>query len=136
MNSSVMVTAGANQDFRQMISCPIFAASINPYHSPSEIQPILVAFPPWTSQPSYGERGNCGCTTWTLSSHRQSGGHITISCLPLDNSRASDFGLMKIDCTGRVISFSEKPMGDDLKAMGGDTSVLSLSSEEKQCFSM
>ena len=32
-------------------------------------------------------------------------------------SRASDFGLMKIDGTGRVISFSEKPRGADLKAM-------------------
>ena len=32
-------------------------------------------------------------------------------------SRASDFGLMKIDDTGRVVSFSEKPKGDDLKAM-------------------
>lgn len=31
--------------------------------------------------------------------------------------RASDFGLMKIDDTGRVLSFSEKPKGDDLKAM-------------------
>ncbi|XP_078156698.1 uncharacterized protein LOC144552588 isoform X2 [Carex rostrata] len=133
MNSSVMVTAGANQDFRQMISCPIFAASINPYHSPSEIQPILVAFPPWTSQPSYGERGNCGCTTWTLS-------RVTDKVVDILQSHVclwtTDFGLMKIDCTGRVISFSEKPMGDDLKAMGGDTSVLSLSSEEKQCFSM
>ncbi|KAF3341744.1 glucose-1-phosphate adenylyltransferase large subunit [Carex littledalei] len=33
-------------------------------------------------------------------------------------SRASDFGLMKIDNKGRVISFSKKPKGDDLKAMG------------------
>jgi len=32
-------------------------------------------------------------------------------------SRASDFGLMKIDDTGRIVSFSEKPKGDDLKAM-------------------
>ena len=32
-------------------------------------------------------------------------------------SRASDFGLMKIDNRGRVISFSEKPKGEDLRAM-------------------
>lgn len=32
-------------------------------------------------------------------------------------SRASDFGLMKIDGKGRVISFSEKPKGEDLNAM-------------------
>lgn len=35
----------------------------------------------------------------------------------LRGRRASDFGLMKIDEKGRVISFSEKPKGDDLKAM-------------------
>lgn len=33
------------------------------------------------------------------------------------DSRASDFGLMKIDGKGRVLSFSEKPKGKDLKAM-------------------
>lgn len=35
----------------------------------------------------------------------------------LHDSRASDFGLMKIDNKGRVLSFSEKPKGADLKAM-------------------
>lgn len=34
-------------------------------------------------------------------------------------SRASDYGLMKIDNTGRIIQFSEKPKGPDLKAMVG-----------------
>lgn len=33
------------------------------------------------------------------------------------DSRASDFGLMKIDNKGRVLSFSEKPRGNELKAM-------------------
>jgi len=47
-------------------------------------------------------------------------------------SRASDFGLMKIDDTGRIISFSEKPKGDDLKAMQVDTTVLGLSKEEAE----
>lgn len=32
-------------------------------------------------------------------------------------SRASDFGLMKINNRGKVVSFSEKPKGEDLKAM-------------------
>ncbi|XP_078441251.1 ADP glucose pyrophosphorylase large subunit 1 [Wolffia australiana] len=62
--------------------------------------------------------------------HRQSGADITISCLPMDDSRASDFGLMKIDNKGRVLSFSEKPKGDDLKAMEVDTTVLGLSRDE------
>ncbi|KAL6636956.1 hypothetical protein ACP70R_024528 [Stipagrostis hirtigluma subsp. patula] len=82
-----------------------------------------------------------------VQSHRQRGAGISICCLPIDDrvldlvdvdvnnsffnvSRASDFGLMKIDDTGRVISFSEKPKGDDLKAMQVDTTVLGLPEEE------
>ncbi|KAF2309480.1 hypothetical protein GH714_003183 [Hevea brasiliensis] len=65
-----------------------------------------------------------------VQNHRQSGADITISCLPMDDSRASDFGLMKIDSKGRVLSFSEKPKGDDLKAMAVDTTVLGLSKDE------
>lgn len=64
--------------------------------------------------------------------HRQSGADITLSCLPIDDSRASDFGLMKIDNTGRVLSFSEKPRGNELKAMAVDTTVLGLSREEAE----
>ncbi|RLN17501.1 hypothetical protein C2845_PM02G04430 [Panicum miliaceum] len=67
-----------------------------------------------------------------VQSHRQRGAGISICCLPIDDSRASDFGLMKIDDTGRVISFSEKPKGDDLKAMQVDTTVLGLSKEEAE----
>ncbi|KAG8370139.1 hypothetical protein BUALT_Bualt14G0086300 [Buddleja alternifolia] len=65
-----------------------------------------------------------------VQNHRQSGADITISSLPIDDSRASDFGLMKIDNKGRVLSFSEKPRGNDLKAMAVDTTVLGLSREE------
>ncbi|KAG6495124.1 glucose-1-phosphate adenylyltransferase large subunit 3, chloroplastic/amyloplastic-like [Zingiber officinale] len=65
-----------------------------------------------------------------VQSHRQSGADITISCIPMDDSRASDFGLMKIDSKGRIISFSEKPKGEDLKAMEVDTTVLGLSKED------
>ncbi|MFS7918940.1 Glucose-1-phosphate adenylyltransferase large subunit 3, chloroplastic/amyloplastic [Helianthus anomalus] len=67
-----------------------------------------------------------------LQSHRQSGADITISCLPMDDSRASDFGLMKIDGKGRVVSFSEKPKGNELKSMAVDTTVLGLSKEEAE----
>ncbi|GLT78450.1 hypothetical protein SLA2020_499860 [Shorea laevis] len=65
-----------------------------------------------------------------VQNHRQSGADITISCLPIGDSRASDFGLMKIDNKGRVLSFSEKPKGQDLKAMAVDTTVLGLSKDE------
>ncbi|CAA0839870.1 Glucose-1-phosphate adenylyltransferase large subunit 1- chloroplastic [Striga hermonthica] len=67
-----------------------------------------------------------------VQNHRQSGADITISCLPIDDSRASDFGLMKIDNKGRVLSFSEKPKGNDLKAMAVDTTVLGLSRDEAE----
>lgn len=35
----------------------------------------------------------------------------------LHHSRASDFGLLKIDKSGQIVQFSEKPKGDHLKAM-------------------
>ncbi|XP_024536250.1 glucose-1-phosphate adenylyltransferase large subunit 1 [Selaginella moellendorffii] len=62
--------------------------------------------------------------------HKDSGADITISCVPVDESRASDFGLVKTDARGRIISFSEKPKGMDLKAMQVDTTALGLSREE------
>ena len=73
---------------------------------------------------------------------------ITVSAIPMDDSRASDFGLMKaraacrcaradrlrpppsptqIDATGRIIGFAEKPKGDALKAWAVDTTILGLS---------
>jgi glucose-1-phosphate adenylyltransferase len=62
--------------------------------------------------------------------HRDTKADITLSVVPVDESRASDFGLMKIDKSGRVVSFSEKPTGDALKAMRVDTTVLGLSGKE------
>ncbi len=66
--------------------------------------------------------------------HRETEADITISVVPMDYRRASDFGLMKIDESGRVINFSEKPKGDALKAMEVDTSVLGLSPSEAKQF--
>ena len=62
--------------------------------------------------------------------HRETGADVTISVVPMDHRRASDFGLMKIDSDGRIIDFSEKPKGDALTAMGVDTTVLGLTPEE------
>ncbi|CAL5395499.1 unnamed protein product [Camellia sinensis] len=72
-----------------------------------------------------------------VQNHRQSGADITLSCLPMDYSLVIvfsqlDFGLMKIDGKGRVMSFSEKPKADDLKAMAVDTTVLGLEREEAE----
>ena len=64
--------------------------------------------------------------------HRETGADITLSVIPIDERRASDFGLMKIDDSGRVIDFSEKPKGEALHQMQVDTSVLGLSKEQAQ----
>ncbi|XP_010531437.1 PREDICTED: glucose-1-phosphate adenylyltransferase large subunit 3, chloroplastic [Tarenaya hassleriana] len=55
---------------------------------------------------------------------------ITLSCAAVGESRASDYGLVKIDRGGNVIQFSEKPRGLDLKAMRTDTAMLGLSPQE------
>jgi len=62
--------------------------------------------------------------------HRETGADITLSVVPIDEKRASDFGLMKIDDTGRVVDFSEKPKGDALKAMQVDTTTLGLEAKQ------
>jgi len=61
--------------------------------------------------------------------HRETKADITLSVVPVDESRASDFGLMKIDKKGRITAFSEKPKGEALKAMSVDTMVLGLAPE-------
>lgn len=64
--------------------------------------------------------------------HRETNADITISVVPIDEQRASAFGLMKIDESGRIISFSEKPEGDALKQMAVDTSILGLTPQQAQ----
>ncbi len=64
--------------------------------------------------------------------HRDTGADITLSVIPMDDRRASDFGLMKIDNSGRVVDFSEKPKGDALYQMRVDTTLLGLTPEQAQ----
>jgi len=65
-----------------------------------------------------------------LQKHKATGADITVGALPCDDERASSFGLMKIDDTGRIMEFAEKPTGDALEAMKVDTTVLGLSQGE------
>ncbi|KAK4599804.1 hypothetical protein RGQ29_009733 [Quercus rubra] len=65
-----------------------------------------------------------------LQKHIDTDADITVSCVPMDDSRASDYGLMKIDNKGRIIQFAEKPKGLDLKAMQVDTTILGLSEKD------
>ena len=64
--------------------------------------------------------------------HRETNADITISVLPMDEKRASDFGLIKTNDDGRIVSFSEKPKGEALKQCQVDTTTLGLTAEEAQ----
>src|ERR671933_254625 len=55
-----------------------------------------------------------------LARHTETGADITVSVIPCVPEAASEFGLLKIDGTGRIIEFSEKPKGEALEAMRVD----------------
>lgn len=61
--------------------------------------------------------------------HRSSNADITLSVLPMDKRRASSFGLLKINESGMITDFKEKPQGSDLDAMQVDTTTLGLDAE-------
>jgi len=58
--------------------------------------------------------------------HRDSGAAITIAALPCAEKEASQFGVMKIDASGRVTDFAEKPKGEALRAMRVDTTSIGV----------
>jgi glucose-1-phosphate adenylyltransferase len=62
--------------------------------------------------------------------HRATKADITLSVVPIGYKQASDFGLMKVDGSGRVVDFSEKPKGDALDQMKVDTTALGLTPEQ------
>ena len=62
--------------------------------------------------------------------HRETDADITVAAIPCDEKRAGDFGLMKIDKTGRINDFAEKPKGKELEDMKVDTTILGLSASE------
>ncbi|MCS7031471.1 MAG: glucose-1-phosphate adenylyltransferase [Gloeomargarita sp. SKYG116] len=62
--------------------------------------------------------------------HIRTNADITLSVIPVEEKRATAFGLMKIDDTGRVIDFREKPKGQALYDMRVDTTRLGLPLEE------
>ena len=44
-----------------------------------------------------------------ISAHRQAGAEATVAAVPVPESRASGLGLLRIDDTGRILQFAEKP---------------------------
>jgi len=61
--------------------------------------------------------------------HRAADAAITVAALPCAEKQAQAFGLMKIDDSGRIVEFAEKPKGEALEAMKIDTTVLGLSAD-------
>ncbi|AFY71647.1 glucose-1-phosphate adenylyltransferase [Thalassoporum mexicanum PCC 7367] len=64
-----------------------------------------------------------------INRHRDTNADITLSVLPVGYDVASSFGLLKVDGSGRVIDFQEKPKGDALEKMKVDTTSLGLDAE-------
>ncbi|MDJ0742220.1 MAG: glucose-1-phosphate adenylyltransferase [Xenococcaceae cyanobacterium MO_167.B27] len=62
--------------------------------------------------------------------HRETQADITLSVVPIDQKRASSFGVMKINDQGRVVDFYEKPKGADLQRMQVDTTILGLNPQQ------
>lgn len=48
-----------------------------------------------------------------IETHKQSGADVTISCMPVSREDAKGFGVVKVDDTGRVTDFVEKPQTDE-----------------------
>lgn len=65
-----------------------------------------------------------------LARHEETNADLTISVTAAREEDASGFGLVKIDETGRIIEFSEKPKGEALDKMVVDTALLGLTPEE------
>jgi len=59
-----------------------------------------------------------------VKSHRDTDADVSIAVIPVAESHASGFGLMKIDGKGRVVEFKEKPTGEALKSMQIETGSL------------
>jgi glucose-1-phosphate adenylyltransferase len=56
-----------------------------------------------------------------LEHHKKMGADISIATIPVNGKDASDFGIMKMDESGFINSFTEKPKGDVLQPWVSDT---------------
>jgi glucose-1-phosphate adenylyltransferase len=62
--------------------------------------------------------------------HLETKADVSVSVIPVEESRASSFGLLKTNDGGHIVEFREKPPPANLPAMFVDTSKLGLSQEE------
>jgi glucose-1-phosphate adenylyltransferase len=65
-----------------------------------------------------------------IARHFETDADVTISVIPFVREQAEDFGLMKMEPTGRIVEFREKPKGQALEEMRVDTTAFGLSVEE------
>ncbi len=72
-----------------------------------------------------------------IASHVKSGADVSISAVPVHSKDASDLGIMRVDETGRVAGFLEKPKTeDDLKLVRTDPAWIDsqgVASEGRDC---
>ena len=59
--------------------------------------------------------------TQMLDHHKKLGADISIATIPVNDKEASDFGIMKMDESGFITSFTEKPKRDVLQPWISDT---------------
>src|SRR5919112_6230723 len=64
-----------------------------------------------------------------IARHFETEADVTISVIPFVREQAEDFGLMKMEPTGRIVEFREKPKGQALEEMRVDTTAFGLSAE-------
>ena len=55
-----------------------------------------------------------------IKTHRDSGADATVAVIPVSPEQASAFGILKMDSTGRIVHFDEKPPADRLPALLSD----------------
>lgn len=65
-----------------------------------------------------------------LQRHYDTHADVTVSVIPCTSEAASEFGLLKLDKTGRIIEFKEKPKGDALETMRVDRTAFGSSAED------
>ena len=65
-----------------------------------------------------------------LARHEVTEADVTVSVVPFVREAAEEFGLLKVDPTGRILEFREKPKGDALEEMRVDTTAFGLSAAE------
>ncbi|QDV19765.1 Glucose-1-phosphate adenylyltransferase [Gimesia panareensis] len=61
-----------------------------------------------------------------ISDHRESGAEVTIGCIPVDRTEATQFGVMGVDDNMRVVKFEEKPASPAPMPTHPDKSLASM----------